>query len=96
MPLLELRILNRHAVRFRAATGKHWAKYMRGRYTISMLCAAVCILASAGLAGCTCVTHRQAAKPVSATLQIEVEGQWRTVQRTVYEYPENDDERNPD
>lgn len=39
--------------------------------------------------GCATHNHYQAARPVSATLEIEVQGQWRTVQRTVYEYPEN-------
>lgn len=43
------------------------------------------------LSVCGCATHNhyQAARPVSATLEIEVQGQWRTVQRTVYEYQEN-------
>lgn len=53
---------------------------------VLLFCAALCVSASSG---CATHNHYQAARPVSATLEIEVQGQWRTVQRTVYEYREN-------
>lgn len=57
------------------------------RSLVTMIALAAC----ASFVG-SCATHYHARKPVSATLQIEVEGQWRTVQRTVYEYPEGNNE----
>jgi hypothetical protein len=51
----------------------------------SALCSA---LLTAAIALCVsgCVTHRHAARPVSATLSIEVNGQWKVVQKTEYRY----------
>ena len=45
-------------------------------------------LLTAAIALCVsgCVTHKHAARPVSATLEIQVQGQWRTLQRVVYQY----------
>lgn len=53
---------------------------MAKRWTTFML--ALCVLAS----GCTYNSRHYAARPVSATLEIEVNGQWRTVQRMTYNY----------
>jgi hypothetical protein len=53
----------------------------------SASCLARCLIAlvaSAILGGC--VTHRHEARPVSATLSIEVSGQWKVVQKTEYRY----------
>lgn len=43
-------------------------------------------------AGCSQTRHYHEARPVTATLEINVEGQWRLIQRTVYEYEEKSHE----
>jgi len=65
------------------------APVMRGGRRLIALTAALVALACVAVPGCATHNHYQAARPVSATLEIEVQGQWKKVQRTVYEYQEN-------
>ena len=76
-----------------SASGNGWmtrttAPAMFGGSALAALIVALVLT----VCGCATHNHYQAARPVSATLEIEVQGQWRTVQRTVYEYPENSKE----
>jgi hypothetical protein len=47
---------------------------------------AIALAACAASAGCSTTVHRHEARPVSATLEIRVEGQWRSLQRVTYRY----------
>lgn len=57
------------------------------RFLVTTIALAAC----AAFVGSCATNHYHARRPETATLQIEVEGQWKTVQRTVYEYPTEDD-----
>lgn len=65
-------------------------KFTLARCISSTLIAAALLVATA----CSATRYEtyEAARPVEARLEIEVEGQWKTVHRTVYTYPEDDDE----
>ena len=43
-------------------------------------------IVAVGSAGCSVTHYRQAARPVSATLEIQVDGQWTQVSRMTYKY----------
>lgn len=68
---------------------------MRGRYTISTLCAVALLIASAFIAGCSETQIYKASRPIAAELQIEVIGpdgnrRWVTSRRIEYRYPEDE------
>lgn len=52
------------------------------RNALMLITTALCLSG----AGCTVTTHKHAARPVSATLVIEIEGQPKQVQRMIYNY----------